>query len=187
MISCGCIQKEITSKNAKENNIKHNEYEESDTYYKGWDTKHENFFLISKEDYEEVSKYCWSMDAYGYWNAPIKGSNKYIKLHQLIMKNINDSYNKSRKFVPDHLNRNKSDNRRFNLELKTQQYNNRNRSISSNNTSGKTGVNYSKRDKLWYARIYNNDNKRIQKSFKTFEEAVEQRLAWEKEFGYIGE
>ena len=52
--SCGCMKNKLISASR----TKYNEYEEFDTYYKGWDIKHENFFLISKEDYEEVSKYC---------------------------------------------------------------------------------------------------------------------------------
>lgn len=191
--SCGCIQKQITSIMAKENNTKQNEYEFLDNgTVKVFDTKHENFFLIDEEDYNLIKEYCWcfsiSKNGYSWWSTTIRQSqNKKINLHQLIMKQIDDKYVPSRYLISDHLNRNTSDNRRCNLELKTHLDNRKNLSKLRNNISGKTGVHYTKRDKKWVARICSSYNNRIQKSFNTFEEAVEQRIKWENEFGYIGE
>lgn len=177
-------------------NVKFNTYEEFDDYYKGWDTKHKNFFLISKEDYEIVKKYCWSKvkGARGYtlWHACKKDGNKTnIKLHQLIIEQINNSYGSNEKIIIDHISNELTvdktdDNRRCNLRLTTQSQNNRNRAKQSNNTSGKIGVRFVKKTNKWVARIYNNEHKRISKTFNTYEEAVEQRVLWEKEFGYIG-
>lgn len=79
----------------------------------------------------------------------------------------------------------KSDNRKDNLELKTIADNARNRSLSKVNTSGKTGVHWSKAKQRWssyicvdYKNIYLGD-------YEEFENAVEARLAAEEKYGYI--
>jgi len=56
-----------------------------------------------------------------------------------------------------------------------------NRRGSGRNTSGYTGVYYSKRRSNWQARIHQ-EGVRIQKSFKTKEQAIVQRKAWELKF-----
>jgi hypothetical protein len=50
-------------------------------------------------------------------------------------------------------NGHKIDNRKSNLEIVTRSQNNMNCAIAKNNTSGTTGVYWSKRDEKWYARI----------------------------------
>ena len=53
----------------------------------------------------------------------------------------------------DHLNHNKTDNRIVNLRIASQRENQRNRSMSSNNTTGYTGVTLCKRADKYRARI----------------------------------
>ena len=185
--SCGCIRKETIGKLGRDI-IKYNEYEELKTCYKGWDVKKKNCFYISKEDYECVKQYCWCKSAKGHWYAHIKGEDKKrIGLHQLIMRLINSEYTRSIYSIPDHLDRNPNNNMRENIFLKDRSGNARNTKRPSNNTSGKKGVYFDKNSGLWIARICNNEHKRIHKSFNSLEDAVKQRLEWEKEFGYIGE
>lgn len=186
--SCGCVQKE----KASQSNKKYNTYEFlEDGTVKGWDLKFKNFFLISKEDYEVVKQYCWYINDQGYFKTSrciIDGRRvKNFKLHQLIMMQINKEYRPNLLTMPDHLNRLRYDNRRCNLELKTRKENQRNMSLPKNNTSGKKGVYYINKTKKWRAEIYNNEGKSISKTFKTKEEAINQRLEWENEFGYIGD
>ena len=180
-MSCGCFRN-----NKLYNKINPNEYEEFDTYYKGWDRKHENYFLISKEDYEEVSKYCWHKDNRGYWTTHIK-NNKYthLRMHQLIVSIHYNNYDRDNKnIVPDHIDRNRNNNTYQNLRLVTKRENNINKTISKSNKNEFVGVSHIKNDKKkkkWIARI-NVDGKTKTKAFNTFEEAVEQRLKWEKEY-----
>ena len=125
--SCGCLAR----MNCKIRNSKSNSYEEFASYYKGWDTKHENYFLISKEDYEEVKKYCWHKDKYDYWVTTLNKEHKILKLHQLIALRMDNTYKPSRAIVPDHITKTitsskKDDNRRSNIRIVSQRENNRN-------------------------------------------------------------
>ena len=185
-LSCGCYSSEVTANRNKEN-IKQNEYEEYDTYYKGWDTKHKNFFLISKEDYEFVKQYCWSIHD-GYWNAnPKNGNKRLLKLHQEIMRRIDNTYSPNFNLIPDHININPSDNRRENLRLIDRQENSKNRHRQSNNTSGKNGVSFNKNKNKWTAYIGVNKKQIFLGDFVNFEDAVNARLKAEEKYGYKGE
>lgn len=53
--------------------------------------------------------------------------------------------------------------------------------VRKSNTSGITGVMYNKRDDLWVASICVNSN-RISKSFKSMDDAINQRMIWESEY-----
>lgn len=185
--SCGCLSRQISSSIGK-NNKKQNIYEELGDCYRGWDIKHENSFIIDKIDYEIVSKHCWCLNTKGYWYTnDYSQTKKYILLHNLILQQTNYGYIPSRLLVSDHVDRNKNNNKRNNLELKTQFYNTRNKTTRKDNTSGKQGVSWHSRTQKWLARIADEKGVRHSKSFLTFEDAVKQRLAWEKEFRYIGE
>ena len=59
--------------------------------------------------------------------------------------------------------------------------NNKNWTLNSNNTTGITGVSFYKASKHWRARIKLQGKERC-KYFKTKEEAIHQRLAWNEEF-----
>ena len=187
--SCGCYSKEVTSQIKS----KKNDYDFlENNIVMGWDNKHEHFFLINQQDYEEVKKYCWSpkkgkVDGDFYWLAYKKGDGGHIALHQLIMSLINKNYTPSKNLIPDHIDRNPSNNVRTNLRLTNQQENGKNKKRSCKNTSGKQGVSWDKQRRKWHCYINKAKKKRIQKYFDTYEDAVEQRLLWEKEFGYIGE
>lgn len=56
-------------------------------------------------------------------------------------------------FDTDHINGDKLDNRRSNLRKCSRSENQANRKVQVNNTSGYKGVGYSRREKLWHARI----------------------------------
>lgn len=183
--SCGCIQKE----KASITNKKQNEYKflENDIV-KGWDDKHENCFLISKEDFEEISKIYWKKNMYGYWIGYDTSNKRTIKLHQLVcLIHYKDIYKLNGDLVPDHLNRNKDDNTYPNLQPKQRFENDRNRSINKKNKTGFKGVYFddSIKYRKWVAFITDNSHKKLKKCFLTFEEAKEQRIKWENEFGYM--
>ena len=118
-----------------------------------------------------------------------KGKTKTgVKLHRKLMHMDNNPL-----FV-DHVKRNKFDNRLENLRIVTVQENNRNTSKRHDNTSGIIGV--SKEGNRWRARIHDNNNHQISKSFtisnnRTDEQckqlAIQQRNEWKIEFNYQGE
>ena len=181
-ISCGCHKKEVISKIKS----KENEYEFlEDGIVKGWDTKHEHYFLIDKQDYEVVKQYCWvskkgKVEGDFYWYAYVKGKGNKIGLHQLIMTFINDKYEPCKQYLLDHIDRNPSNNTRNNLRLVNQQENGKNKKTSYKNTSGKQGISWDKNSNSWHCYINYEKGKRINKRFKTLEEAMNQRLEWEK-------
>lgn len=87
-------------------------------------------FLFDIVDYEMVKAYTWYQVA-GY--ATALGGHKTTLLHRLLMNN-------PKGLQVDHINLDRSDNRRSNLRLATNKENQRNRGITKNNTSGAKGV-----------------------------------------------
>ena len=96
--------------------------------------------------------------------------------------------------VCDHKNLLRYDNRQTNLRVVTYRQNNRNKTKRKNNNSGKNGVYVNIGMQSWVAEI-NGDDGRKRKYFSIArygaEEAkrlaIEQRRAWEIEFGYEGQ
>lgn len=110
-------------------------------------------------------------------------SKKILRLHQLIAERKYGKYD-TKKLFPDHLSRDKSDNRKCNLVLKTNAENMKNRKLSKANTSGKTGVCYSESKGMWTAYITVNYKNIHLGDFAKFEDAVSARLFAEKKYGF---
>ncbi len=77
----------------------------------------------------------------------------------------------------DHINRDKSDNRISNLRSVTDSQNKNNRDMQQNNTSGETGVLYSRKRKKWKAYINVSGRQISLGHFIAFSEAVSARSA----------
>jgi len=75
----------------------------------------------------------------------------------------------------DHINHNRTDNRISNMRVVTNAENHKNTKMLSNNTSGHTGVDWVKKDRVWRARI----GAVVIGSFGSKEEAVKARRAAE--------
>lgn len=99
--------------------------------------------VIDKDDIGKAKQRKWRLSD-GRVVASV--GRKNIFLHRYLL-----DAPKSKKV--DHINRNPLDNRRQNLRLCTTQENNRNKRMLDENTSGVTGVHYSKVDKKWIAQI----------------------------------
>lgn len=129
--------------------------------------------MIDLEYVDVVKDYKWYSKSEGY-----VCNSKIGYLHQFIM-------NPSEGMVVDHINRNPLDNRRENLRICTQHENTMNKSIRCSNTSGVSGVNWSKQNNKWLARIQV-DGKHIYLGYyNTLEEAAEVRR--QAEIEYFGE
>lgn len=131
---------------------------------------------IDLEDVPYVEKYSWCERSKGYVGRVENG--KTITLHRVLA-------NAKKGECVDHINRDKTDNRKNNLRLCTQQKNLRNSSIKSNNSSGVTGVGFDKKYNFWRARIcigYKNIHLGY---FDKKEDAIKARLRAEKK--YYGE
>ena len=126
--------------------------------------------LIDDEDYDKVKKYKWHLKPSGYTNYARTNiykdkKHKYLRIHRLIM-GLGDF--KDDKRVVNHVNGNGLDNRKCNLEICSQNYNNQ----SINKPNVKFGhVSYHKQGKLWRYKIHL-WGKNYEKYFKTREEAL---------------
>ena len=119
--------------------------------------------LIDEEDYNLIKEYKWTV------NAPKKANEKYyvqydfyengvhhaILMHRLIM-----GCRYGDKLFVDHINGNTLDNRKCNLRVCDIAENTRNQQKHKDSNNPYKGIKYSKRDKLWCARIQFN-KKRI--------------------------
>jgi hypothetical protein len=130
--------------------------------------------------------FCCGVSDYAVTNI----NKKTVGIHRLITECDDDN-------VPDHINRKGFDNRSINLCEGTQKDNTKNKSIPSNNTTGKIGVSRSKIGKYYYYTGYITDNngERQQKTFSVSKfgeagakrRAIQHRKAMEIMYGYLGE
>lgn len=171
--SCGCLALERLIEKCK----KYNEYSLTEEYGICFASNTGNQSFFSFEDYDKIKNFCWYEDAStGYMKTKTK-DNKFIFMHRLITDN---KYG-----IVDHINRNKLDNRRDNLRDATKQDNALNKDgVISTNTSGYTGVYFSKQHNKWVAQICVNDRIIYLGIFKDKNDAIFTRLEAElKHFG----
>lgn len=162
--SCGCYK---TEQLHKTKNAKYNTWIFNDDIVEGYTFKGEKF-IIDSDDYLKVKNYCWRKDAHGYIVANNKKDNNSIKIYRLIM-------NANKGDVIDHINQDKTNNRKSNLRFVTKSQNNTNIKRRKDNKSGYTGVKYDKRNLKWKAQISYN-NKRIHLgTYDKIEDAINAR------------
>lgn len=164
--SCGCLAIEKTSLK------KHNKYDLSGSFGMLWSTNTNEKVYFDLQDSDKILQYTWWIAINGYPTTTI--NNKNITMHKLL------GY-----YRPDHHNKNKLDNRRSNLISCTRQENQRNCTISKNNTSKFTGVCWDKNKNKWVAQIMV-DYKNINLGrFVEKDDAIRARL--QAEAKYFGE
>jgi hypothetical protein len=163
--SCGCN----TSESTKLRNKKYNEFLEMPDCMI-CKCKNGEFFF-DKELYEEAKKYYWVISGRGYARSQVNG--KHIYFHKLAI-------NVDSKIMVDHIDKNSLNNKSANLRVADKSKNAAN-SKNRKNTSGFTGVSFNRTQNNWIANIKINGIFH-QKKFKNIEDAIIQRLNWEKEF-----
>jgi hypothetical protein len=107
------------------------EYVDKGEYYEG--ITRNGSFKLDKGDYEKCRPYIWGKDYKGYVVYNYGGNVLRIRMHRFILNAPDD-------VQVDHINGDKSDNRRANLRVCTPCENAYNRKVPSNNTSGFKGV-----------------------------------------------
>lgn len=168
--SCGCLAKELLIKRTK----KYNLFEIENDIVIGYTSNTNKQFKIDKDDYEKIKNYCWCENKDNYMVARI--DNKRVLLHRYIL-NFPEE-------MIDHINRDKSDNRKQNLRFVNYNQNNANKNMQSNNKSGIVGVRFDKVRNKWVAEL-SFEGKTHFKRFNTLEEAIAQRKIMEEK--YFGE
>ena len=148
-----------------------NKYVSKNEYVIGYTSNTNKKFYIDKEEFDNIKKYCWREDAYGY--AVTTRNRKNIKMHKLIT-------NTTKEEIIDHINNNPLDNRKSNLRICNAQQNVFNSSTPKNNTSGFKGVYWNKSKNKWEVKIgLNYKNIHIGR-FADKEEAIKARVEAEK-------
>ena len=132
-------------------------------------------FLFDESDFDIVRPYCWYFDRYGYVVA--RKDKKAVKLHRMLLDFPEQKV--------DHINRNRSDNRKCNLRIVTDQQNAINRSKSKSFSTPMTGVRKHPSNGKWEVRLSYNGQPIPYTVFDTYEEAAKARL--EAEQKYFGE
>lgn len=84
----------------------------------------------------------------------------------------------------DHINGKRADNRLANLRIGSGGINQRNAARSKRSTSGRTGVSWHKRRKVWHAYIHRSGQREHLGYFARFEDAVAARAKAEATIGY---
>jgi hypothetical protein len=126
-----------------------------------------------------IRKACTDSDGYKIVILYRNGKRKKLKIHRLIA--IAFIPNPKNKTCIDHINNKKLDNRLNNLRWVTNQENNRNSSISKNNTSQIKGVSFNKACNKWRAQIRINGKQIHLGYFQNIEDAKESRQKKAKE------
>jgi hypothetical protein len=106
-------------------------------------------------------------------NDETKIKRVHILLAQAFIQNAEN------KNMVDHIDKDRANNNIDNLRWATSSQNSMNKSKSSDNTSGYSGVYFYKNTNKWIAQL-RKDGKKYTKSFKTIEEAIEYRLELER-------
>lgn len=179
--SCGCIHKEQIAARSydmrKLNTYELNLVDQYGVYGIGYCNNTNDKFYFDMDDYDKIKQYTWYAMTSGHYctvyTDNVKNKSR-VAMHQLI----------AGKYY-DHADRNPLNNRKYNLRYATQSENARNHNKRKDNTSGFTGVAWSKGKQVWHARI-TVDNKDIHLGyFKDMQDAIRTRL--EAEAKYFGE
>ena len=128
--------------------------------------------LIDTVNIPIVSQYSWHVSTRGYAATRSNGINMYM--HRILMQ--------PGEFQVDHINRNKLDNRMQNLRIVTNQQNQFNRPLNSNNSSGFTGVYWNRDCQKWCAQITINGKTISGGLFKDIQDAVLKRKELEDKY-----
>ena len=165
--SCGCLKAEVQSKP--------NRYEFISDGVRLW-TNNGDEYYISTVDFDRVHKWSWRKRNDGYFHAKVNG--KDISLHKFIL-----GYDGPLNI--DHRDNNRANNRRDNLRQASIAQNAWNSKIANNNTSGVTGVHFSKTQQRWVARIMVNGRRIGLGSYIDKQDAINAR--YDAEQRYYGE
>jgi len=143
-----------------------------------------NKYFIDAEDYEKIKDYPWYETKRGYLATTI--NRRTVMLHRIIM-GMPDNDDR----VVDHIfhdetgNNGFYDNRKSNLRITSQHKNTENRKRSSNNSSGTTGVSWSKNECAWKAYITYKGKRINLGTYSNIEDAIKVRK--EREHQLFGE
>ena len=116
---------------------------------------------VDDDDYDRVAEHKWYIHTKGYAQAFIDG--RMTLMHRFIM-------SPPKSLQIDHIDRDKTNNQRFNLRVVTKAVNAQNIPPKANNTSGYVGV--SRNGVYWQSSIYKDGKRQFIGNFKDKESAA---------------
>ena len=171
--SCGCLHKEKVKSLCESRRLKNRFFIDGNVVHV--QTK-QGEFLCDKQDWSDLSKYYWQIGKDGY---PVSCINKkFKKFHVLIL-------DCPKGFERDHINGNRTDNRRENLRVIPASANRFNKGMNSRNKSGHTGVFWYERYKKYQVSIKARGKTVHLGYYEDYDEAV--RVREEAEMQHFGE
>lgn len=177
--SCGCLQKIMSAKNPGRKRLL-NTYKQNGESCIGHTVNTNRPFIVDKDDLDKIRGYTWRENKQGYIETHImnKNTNKRgrVFLHRLIL-GIDDE-----NIIVDHANNKREDNRKCNLRPCNPSQNIINAPPRKDNTSGVTGVHFSKREQKWCAGIGVHGKQIFLGCFANKEDAVSARKRAEIEY-----
>lgn len=180
-LSCGCKRKELVSKKLLGVQRKQNIYDLSGDYGICYNEDKTRFCYFDLEDYKIIKQHYWIIPNRSDKYVISENKTKRIYMHRFVM-GLGD-YDKI--IVVDHINHDKSDNRKKNLRICTQSENSKNVKARKNNTSGYIGVSWDKNRNKWHSQITFNRKCINLGRFENIEDAIAARKEAEKK--YFGE
>lgn len=183
-LSCGCVQQErsadvmreivsMTRKDTAFNRREYCKYEFDGDKVIGWTNNNNEPFYFDLKFFDKVKDICWNdvtVNGLKKLTGRERQNGKMVFFHQYIgFKNY------------DHIDRNELNNLLSNLRPATKTQNAQNKSRQKNNTSGVSGVGWSKSQKKWVAYIRDNGKQVSLGSFNNKDDAIKARLLAEKE------
>jgi len=172
--SCGCKRKEGRKR-------KLNKYEFNDNYIIGYTSNTNKEFYVDLENFNLIKNFTWQENNKGYIITQVKKENlnsKKISLHHLIL-----GIENGKGIIIDHKDRNRANNRKYNLRIANSAQNRINSIIRKDNKYGFTGV-YN-RDNRFYSKITVGGKDIHLGGFDTKKEAIIARI--NAEIKYYGE
>lgn len=173
--SCGCLGDETRQKNRNVFKRKYNDYVIKGNITEMYTTSGYSF-IVDTDDFYRIKNGNWFSDKAGYIEGRI--NKQKIKLHRFIT-NCPDG------LEVDHINHDKSDNRKENLRIVNRSQNNMNHSVRQNSRSKVAGVTWYERYNAWQASITVNKQCIYLGRYKDLEKAIQVRKEAEKK--YFGE
>ena len=150
------------------------DYAEFDTYDKNCSVNGTFKIDLDMIDFVKTHKFHKHHDGYACFKFKDKnGKTKNMRLHRYIMGIAFDKTKKND--VVDHINRDKSDNRKCNLRITTFETNNRNTGMYSHNISGYKGISRLKTTGKWEVYIHQHNKKICLGSYSDLKKAIQVR------------